>query len=275
MQQLEKIYEYLKKILLSFRKDHISAFAAYSAFFLMLSFLPMLVLVFTVSNIFGVDLINIISSFNVNNPYLNRIITHSALSSTAVISVSTIFTAWSAGRAFHALIEGFNVILKVDSKKNYILLRFRSLLISLIFALVFVGIIVIGIFSDKIYQFIVNNYLFQFDSILFGVWRAFFAISVLFVILLIAYRFTPDWQSWYAKSNSKKERMLPGVVSSALTSVTIYAFAHVFYLYVDLFANIPKYYGSMSALAIVMLWIYGSLYVVLAGFKLTVHLNKK
>ena len=236
MQQLEKTYEYFKKILLTFRNEHISAFAAYSAFFLILSFLPMLVLIFTISNIVGVDLINIISTLNVNNPYLNKIITDSALSSTAVISVSTMF--------------------------------------SLIFALVFVGLIVIGMFGDLIYQFIVKNYFFQFDNMLFGVGRAFFAISVLFVILLVTYRFAPDWQKWCEKSNHKKERMLPVVVSSAITSITIYAFTHIFYLYVDLFSNIPKYYGSMSALAVVMLWIYGSLYVVLAGFKLTVHLKK-
>ena len=274
MQQLEKTYEYFKKILLTFRNEHISAFAAYSAFFLILSFLPMLVLIFTISNIVGVDLINIISTLNVNNPYLNKIITDSALSSTAVISVSTIFTAWSAGRAFHAIIEGFNVVLKINSRKNYIFLRIRSLLFSLIFALVFVGLIVIGMFGDLIYQFIVKNYFFQFDNMLFGVGRAFFAISVLFVILLVTYRFAPDWQKWCEKSNHKKERMLPVVVSSAITSITIYAFTHIFYLYVDLFSNIPKYYGSMSALAVVMLWIYGSLYVVLAGFKLTVHLKK-
>ncbi len=275
MQQLEKTYGYLKRTLSSLRNDHISAFAAYSAFFMILSYLPMLVLVFTISNIVGIDLLNIIDTLNVKNPYFHRLIVDGALSSTAVISISTVFTAWSAGRAFHAIIEGFNVILKINTRKNYIFSRIRSLMFSVIFAMVFVGLIIVGIFSEHIYQYLLDKHIVKFNRIPFFLGRDLFVIIVLFVILFITYRFAPDWKSLYKKLNKQKKRSVSILISAAISSLMIYLFTYVFYIYIDLFSNIPKSYGSMSTLAVVMFWIYGSLYVVLVGFKLIVHMHIK
>ena len=267
MNKIKKVLYSLKKILSSIQKDHISAFSAYSSFFLMMSFLPILILVYTIFNIIGIDLLKFIGYANAENAHILKLLKNASLSSSTVISISTIFTAWSAGRAFHAITEGFETILKTEHRKNYFLMRIRSLLFSLVFSVVFAMIIIVGVFGNQIYQYVIKQCFIEIDDILFKIVRLIFSFVAVFFILIVTDNFVPDWKI----RHKGKRKKAPLIISAALAGIVINLYTILFSIYFNVFSD----YGSLNVLAILMLWIYGALYVVLLGFKLCVFLNDK
>ena len=210
---------------------------------------------------------NFIGDINTENTHMLKLLRNASLSASTVISLSTIFTAWSAGRAFHAITEGFDTILKTEKRKNYFLMRIRSLLFSLGFSVVFAMIITIGVFGNNIYHSFVKYSFIQMDDIIFKIIRFVFGFLSVFFVLIVTYNFVPDWKNIH----KIKRKKAPLIISAALAGIVIDVYTILFSAYLNVF----HHYSSLNILATLMLWIYGALYVVLLGFKLYVFLTEE
>ena len=261
----------IKSVISNIRREHISAFAAYSAFFLLLSFLPMMVLVLSIVKLTDVDtsvVHGMLKSYTdaQQNHLMNYLLNDIPMYPPAIISSSTLFTAWSAGKAFHALGQGFGSVLKTESQKSYFFLRLRSLICSLLFALLFVFIIILVLFGNHVGILIANMFP-QYYS-----WYAFarsmhtiFTLCVLFGVIALIYRFVPDW----GISSHQKPKMKSICFSALLCAVAIHGYTFWFSVYVAIVSQKSSVFGGMSTLAAVLLWLYGTLYIILLGFNLS------
>ena len=113
--------EYIKVIrgfLKRLNQDHVGAFAAQAAYFVLLSFVPFVILLITL-----VRHIPLVSESNVTRFFLQIVPDSSDLQvfvlqiireifgkSTAVVPGSGVFTHWSAGKGMQALTNGVNAI---------------------------------------------------------------------------------------------------------------------------------------------------------------------
>lgn len=161
---------------------------------------------------------------------------------------------WSANGAIKALIAGLNIAYEEEERRGFM----RKTLISLSFTLGFL-VFVISTVALLAAQPAIELFAGRAAATLFG-WISWPAITVgLMVGLSLLYRFGPSrdpvqwrWISWGSA----------GVVAFWLVASALFS------IYLQNFAHYDKTYGSLGAAIGVMMWIYLSTILVLAGAEL-------
>lgn len=241
-------------------KKNISAFAASTAFFLFLSLIPALMLLYAILPYTPVTKANLM--------YLAREITPDAMDallvsiisdvydkSVGIISVTVAATLWSAGKGVLALMRGLNAINDVEENRNYLLLRIVAslYLILMIFAvLLSLLIMVFGNSLIRLIEGFVPQTSYLFDILIH--FRTPLVWAVLTVIIALMYAYVPGTRQGF-------KIQLPGAVFAAVAwSIMTWAFS----LYVDEFNGFTMY-GNLTTIIILMLWLYAAMYIILAG----------
>ena len=136
-------------------EDHVGAYAAQSAYFILLSFIPFVLLVVTLvkytpltrDDVYSV-LINMLpTEFQ---SYVGGIVNEIFYQSVAYMPITIITTLWSAGKGIAALTNGLNSIYHVTETRNYIINRLRGMAYTLIFAAAFLTSLVLLVFGTRI-----------------------------------------------------------------------------------------------------------------------------
>ncbi len=272
-----KLYMYFKSVFNNIRQEHIGAFAAQASFFFVLSFFPMILLCLTILGFsktgteFFLNFAADIAPF-IKKSQIASVINGYSFKRTSVISFSTILTAWSAGKGFYALSDGFSTILNINESRSYLVLRIRGLFYSVAFAAVIALLYIIGVLGGNIRQVIFETYPGYF--ITFSILRILFILTVIFIILALLYIFLPDRRA-YMERKRKSLKLKYHLFSAAASSVCICVYTALFSFYLNYFSFKSHIYGGISAFISAMLWIYGSMYILILGFRLSVYLNTK
>ncbi len=256
-----KLYLQITKFLKELKRDHASAYAAQASYFIVLSFIPFTMLLMTLvkftpitkSNLleFAVDLLP-----STIDPLVIGVIDEVYKKTVAVVSVTAILAIWSSAKGFLAIINALNTVYDVKETRNYYILRIRAAIYTLLFIIAIILSFSILVFGNSIHSFLQDNYPFiaNISGFIIRI-RLVFILLVLILFFSIIYHFVPN-----RKSSFKCQ--IPGAVVSA---VSWYAFSYGFSLYVDHFTGFSNMYGSLTTLIIVMLWLYGCMYLMLIG----------
>ena len=137
------------------RKDNIGAFAAQSAFFLLLSLIPFL-MVF--SSLLQYTLVSEAALLRFVNelvpeyiaPFVISIIHEVYHKSVGIVSVTAAAAVWSAAKGVQHIAAGFNVIHGVNETRNLLVRRFWAIVYTLIFMLSIVAALVLLVFGNGI-----------------------------------------------------------------------------------------------------------------------------
>lgn len=258
---ITKIRTFLAKL----RDDSISAFAAQAAFFIILSFFPFAMFLLTLLNYLPVsaeDLrLFVMELFpeTINN-FLDTIFTELIeKSSGTVLSVTVIAALWSASRGMLALVRGLNAVYGHKETRNYFLIRSVSMLYTLGFAALLLITLILLVFGNRLYEFIIRQlpFLGDFALIIMSL-RTLVTMAVLTIFFLLFYLVIPNRKSTLL-------RELPGAVLSAGGWL---GFSFLFSVYIDNLKGYTYTYGSLTALAICMLWLYFCMYILFLGAEL-------
>lgn len=271
-----KIYKVIGNISIIMDKYHISAYASSAAFFTFLSLIPMLMLFFAVipytpitKNTIFMLLKDILP--NELMPMAINMVNELYHKKVALLSVSLFIALWSSAKGTLALTRGLNVINDVTEKRNYIVLRIRACIYTIIMLALFVVLIVLVIFGQRI----VNITMHTFPHI-----ELFYAfvlrIRVVFIIAVLALFFWAvfTWLPSDVKSvktedgnsaDTKIKRRLVYELPGALFTAFVWYFASwLFSEYVNRFPSFGTY-GSMATIVISMVWLYMCFYIILIG----------
>ena len=212
-------------------------------------------------------------------PYSQREITENILvgfvyKSSSVISFTTLLAAWSAGKGFYALAEGFHSVLHINETRNYVYLRFKCLLYSVAFSIIISILFILGVFGKTIQDILLKHYPMYFDYtyLITGV-RVSFIVFMLLILIYLLISFLPDWKS-YVENGNKKVRAKIRLFCSLISSFVIYIYTVVFSLATNFFMDTSNWYGSIGALVSVMLWLYWSMYIIILSLRLSIFLDK-
>lgn len=264
---ISKSIKTVQLIIKRLRDDDISAYSAQAAFFIILSSVPFILLLLTVikytpltEDMFTNFLLNIMpdSLDGFVSAFIKQL--YSSTSST-VISITAIATLWSAGKGVLSIIRGINSIHHITEKRNYFVLRAVSTIYTVLFLLAIVLMLSILVFGNFIYNLLGKHapLIHEFLGIFINEKGT---ISVLSLILffICVYKITPDRE--YTIFNH-----LPGSIFSALSW---YGFSYIFSIYVDKYSKITSMYGSLSTIAVLMLWLYFCMYLMFIGGEINV-----
>lgn len=251
------------------RDDSISAFAAQAAFFIILSFFPFVMFLLTLLNFLPISadalqkLVSGILPETVNN-ILNTILAELvAQSSGTVLSVTVIAALWSASRGMLALVRGLNAVYQHKETRNYFLIRSVSVLYTLAFTALLIITLILLVFGNQLYQFIITKLplLGELALIIMSL-RSLVTMAVLTLFFLLMYLVIPN-----RKSHLLQE--LPGAI---LTAGGWLGFSYLFSFYIDHMGTFSYTYGSLTTLAICMLWLYFCMYIMFIGAEINMFL---
>ena len=140
MIDLKQKYEILDKLFSNMNEDHIGEFSAQCSYYTILSFIPFIILLITMIQYTSIeqqaifDAISKIIPSSMNDMVVG-IVREVYSKSIGTISISIIFTLWSAGKGLYALAKGLQSVYKTkgENRLDFIYLRLKSLVETIIF----------------------------------------------------------------------------------------------------------------------------------------------
>lgn len=253
--------------------DHVGAFASQAAYFILLSFIPFLMLLLTLvqytpitQDVITNVLLRIVPGTGDFRKFLLNIIREVYGKSTAVVPISAIFTLWSAGKGINALTDCVNAIYHVEETRNYVIMRIRSAIYTLLFIFAIIGSLLLLVFGNSI-QKVLSHYIPVFARItayIIGM-RTGISMVVLIIVFLMIYKFLPN-------RNASFRSQLPGAV---ISSVAWSLFSLGFSIYLDIYNGFSNMYGSLTTVILILLWLYFCMYIMLIGAEINAYFEEK
>lgn len=260
---MKKIIEVLGNWIDEMNSKHIDQYTSQCAYFTILSFIPFVMLLLTLTKYLGIGQENLfhilntmLPSENILNEAVLGIVKEVYAKSLGTVTISAIFILWSSGKGFLALCKGLDIIYEVPENKQFMYFQMKAIACTILFIVLIIGTLLMIVFGNSINGMlqerfnIVSNAL---NSILRM--RHLIVILVLTAFLSFAYRFIP-------RHDLKWKQQLPGAIFAAVACDVISIFYSV---YVDVFTGFSVMYGSLTSAVLAMMWLYACMYCVLLG----------
>lgn len=266
MKITKNIIIYIKLFLNKMSEDAVSAYSAYATFFIMISFFPFVMLLLTLLNYIPItnyeaSILNINIMPDLVSSFVFKTIEeiNSKVSGT-IISITAITSIWSASTGMLALIKGLHSVYKIKEHRNYIKLRIVASLYTLVFIAVLIVTLLILAFGNSVYlgiKLMLPSFLDVALAIISV--RTISAFFILTIFFLFIYKMVP-------RRKTKIFNELPGALIAALGWM---GFSYLYSYYID---NVSNYtiYGSLTAVVLLMLWLYFCMYILLFGAEVNV-----
>ena len=244
--------------------DHMAAYAAACAYFIILSFVPFLMVLIAVTKQADMDATAFMNMIIDVVPgglksFVQAVINEVYRKPYSIVPVSLLILVWSAAKAFHALTNGLNVISNVTETRGWLFLRVRSMFMVFLLLGAILGTLRLSLYGIRFQDMLTARYptlmeiidfLDPFTSLL-----AYFGLTILFLFL---YKVLPNHYYTFRSQ-------LPG----ALVVSTIWIFvSYMISIYYSQNANFLTTYGSLTGIILAMIWLYFCVFFMLAGAEL-------
>lgn len=185
------------------------------------------------------------------------------MNSVGLLSLSAVFAVWSSSRGVYSLIRGINKVYRVEETRTYLVLRLRSVLDTVLLLLALIATLIVQLFGRQLSL--------QLSATGFSFFASLLQLNHLFIFLMLALLFTV----FYARFPNKKLRFRDALPGAAGTSLGWIVFSALFTFYISKTGSYSFYYGSLSVIAMAMLWLYGCMCIFFYGGMLNYWLAKK
>lgn len=244
--------------------DHMGAYAATCAYFLMISFVPLFMIFLAFAHLTGLDINTLTDSLVTIVPAglkdYTSTITHEVTSRAyAYVPISAVILLWSAAKVFHALTNGLNVISRVRETRGWFFLRFRSMMYVILLLLFAAGALILSIFGQAIGESIEKSVPAFGDILrLLYSFRSLIGYFALICVFLFIYKFLPN-------CHYSLKSQFPGAL---IVSTVWMFFSYLITLYYEHNSNFVSIYGSLTGVILAMIWMYFCCYFLLFGAEL-------
>ena len=253
------------------QEDHIGAYAAQTAYFLIMSFIPFVLVLTALVQYTPLTyrmLRQAIIGFVPDNlqDFVLKIIAEVFTKSAAVVPISGLFALWSSGKGMQSLIAGLNEIYHVKETRNWLTNRIYSVFYMLLFVLAIIVTLLVLVLGNRIQMAVQKTIpiLGRLMARIMGA-RTLLVFAVLFVVFLVLYKVLPNRKATF-------KSQLPGAFIIATAWLI---FSYGFSLYFEFFPNFGNMYGSLTALIMVMLWLYVCMNLILYGAEINAYFENE
>lgn len=264
MDIIKNIFNFAKRIINKYEpitdkciQDNIFAIAGQSAFFLILSSVPLAM--FIVSLLQNLHIPVEVVEKALSTVFTDNVVddakgflTDAYKSSVGVSLVALVITLCSASQGIHAITNGLNRVYDAYENRNWIFLRIRAMFYTIaFFAIILISLLIIVLGSSL--NELLTPYIKYFPDIVAAIYHLRFVIIFCFLVFLFAsiYRNFPNISRTEHKEYGFKYQ-LPGAF---LCTVSWYVLSFAISIYVNDF-NGFSIYGGLTRLAVIMIWLY-------------------
>ena len=271
MKRLKNVYAKFIQITTDISEDHVGAYAAQTAYFFMLCFIPIILLLLTLVRYTPVTKADVMTAVIRVFPtsvdsMITSIVNQVYNQSGTIIPVTIVIALWSAGKGVLSISTGLNAIYGCPETRNYFYLRIRATLYTVLFVTVILLLLVLSVFGNSINLFVTSHIpaIKPVTDKLIEL-RIIVTPAVLMGFLLLLYKFLPNRRDLFRKQ-------VPGAFFSAIGWQVV---SWVFSMYLDIFQGFSDMYGSLTTIVLIMLWLYFCMYCILLGAETNVQLHDR
>lgn len=268
---MKKVIDFVEKVIKKLNKNNIDEHAAGCAYYTILAFIPIIMLILTLIKYIGLDenLLTLVFNENIPSNILNDavigIVKEVYSKSVGTITISAIFILWSAGKGFFALCKGLSSAYEIEEKNEFVKFRIRGIIYTIVFILSVILTLLLLVFGNSINQVLQEKFNI-FSKLINFLLKSKFLISIvsLTFIFMIMYKFIPKHKVTF-------KSQIIGALFAAIACNVISIFYAV---YVQVFTGFSIMYGSLTTIVLAMMWVYACMYSILLGASFNKVLEK-
>lgn len=267
---MEKARKFFKKVIYVIGKPYMRVLPGQLAFFIVLSLVPLVAVLGAIFSYFDLNS-NIFSNINSFLPVDITQIVSSGLEGngfTFNILIFFLTAFFLASNGAHSIIITSNEIYGIKGR-DYLRRRLKAIIITFILVFIIVFILIVPVFGELILDEIgVALGASRVIDIILGIFKIInipiTMLTVFFVVKLI-YNIAPDQENPIHKSN----------LGPAFTTLMWILSTELYSVYVRDFSHYNRFYGSISNIIILMIWIYYLSYVFVLGMAISATGDKE
>ncbi|MGG7178243.1 YihY/virulence factor BrkB family protein [Clostridium paraputrificum] len=240
-------------LIVKVKRDDIFALASQLAYYLVLAFFPFLIFLITLMGFIKPNAIDILEGLKAIMPTSVFELTESTIreilgsQNTGLLGISILLSIWTASSGFRAVIKGINKAYNIKEKRSYIRRSIISYISTIVLALTVVATLILLVFGSAIGRYLTE--ILPFHDVILVTWNILRYVVIIFVLIFVfaaIYKFTPS-------KRLKWRQVLPGAIVSTFGWIII---SLAFSFYINNFNNYSRFYGSLAAVFILMIWLF-------------------
>ncbi|MEK3794462.1 YihY/virulence factor BrkB family protein [Paenibacillus sp. FSL R7-0204] len=266
-------FKFIKQLWVKINDDDVQGIAAQLTYYLILSLFPFLIFIMTLigyanisleKNIEQLEQIMPAEAISIIEEILQDV---SAGRSQTLLSFGMLATLWAASKGINAIIKGLNRAYEIDESRVFWKIRGIALLATLTIGFVVLLSILLLVLGSwlKTQVFLLVDLPYGFQK-LWDLLQYAIPLLVMFIVFTLLY--------WIAPSRRLALReVMPGALFTTIGWITT---SILFSVYVNQFSDFSKTYGSLGGVTVLLIWLYISSFIILAGGEINaVLLNRK
>ena len=258
---MEKAREFILKIFKYLMSTEMRILPGQLAFFLVITIIPLVALIATITAALSIstESVRVIISQSVPQEVagiINTIMAGDGINFNIIVFYISAFILASNGT--YSMINTSNEIYKVDPA-NVISRRIKAIIMTLILVGLFLFLIIVPVFGSSLFNIIVsftdNSIIIKIVEEMMIILKYPLVLLILFINIKIMYVIAPD-KEIPANTTNK---------GAIFTTVCWVLATEIFAFYIDKFAKYDLFYGSISNILVLLLWVYILSYIYVLG----------
>ncbi len=267
----ENLKNFMKQVFQTILKPEMRILPGQLAFFLLLSIIPLFAVIGVVASRLSLSTETLTNLLNHNVPkevsdFLFEIIRGKSLNINIIVFCISGFILASNGP--HSMIITSNILYQVKDK-DFLTRRLKAIIMTIILVLLFLFILVVPAFGDKIVSliisFISNNGLQKTILLGYHILKYPTSLFIIYFFIKLLYTIAPD-----CKIKSKDT-----TTGAIFTTISWILSTEIYSFYVTEFSTYSLLYGSVANLLVLFLWIYLLSYVFVLGMALNASIQEE
>lgn len=268
MSKIEKIKTNLKKIIESTERDRVMVYAAQASYFVLMSVIPFICLLISVVSFFiPTDIYTIFEAYPMPDEMekilfivIDQLL---ATQKVSLLSISAIIALWTASRGADAVLVGLGNVYHEEVPKgivkDIVKQQLKSLASTVILIIVLFANVIFSMFGATIAEILHLTTLYNIIM--------YFSIPIMFIIMCVAFTIIYSFVGKVGKV-CWKDRIMQHLPGAVFTTMGWLVFSYGYALYLRFFPSASAIYGSLTAVCLIMLWLYICIVILLLGAEL-------
>ena len=263
---MERVRKFLKKVIFVVQKPYMRVLPGQLAFFTVLSLIPLVAVVGTLATYFSLSLNSLEEILNTFFPtdlsvMFTSSITGKGLTFNIVVFLFSAFILASNGA--HSVIITSNEIYGIKGR------RFKAIAITFLLVWIIFFTLAVPVFGDTLFEALFLQYGHtKFLVICNGIYTI-IKIPVTMILMFLAVKMI------YAMAPDEEVPTKDNLLGPFFTTVLWIIGTEIYSIYVKYFSNYNLFYGSISNIIILMIWVYYLAYVFVLGMAISATSDKE
>lgn len=184
----------------------------------------------------------------------------------SVVSITAVTALWSASRGINAVRWGIRTMYRTPYRHGFLYHTAISLLYTVAMFAMLLVLLTLVVFGQQLLELIRTHFAWLAAPLGFVLqFRTLILLLLLTLFFMLLYRVLPSQKLSF-------KAQLPGALFAAVGWLL---FSFAFSLYIDNFANYSFIYGSLTAVVLLLLWLYACMVILLLGAEINAYLLRR